>query len=51
MRLADETDHSGVVIYTDQEVSPREMLRAIIRIDEAYPDDLENQTVWLQGWL
>jgi predicted nuclease of predicted toxin-antitoxin system len=51
VRLADKTDHSGVIIYTDQEVSPREVLRAIIRIDEAYTDDLENQTVWLQGWL
>ncbi|MDZ7689334.1 MAG: DUF5615 family PIN-like protein [Halobacteriales archaeon] len=51
VRLADETDHSGVIIYTDQEVSPREVLRAIIRIDEAYTNNLENQTVWIQGWL
>ncbi len=51
VRLAEETDHSGVVIYTDQQRPPREVLKAVIRVDDAYSDDLQNRTVWLEGWL
>jgi len=50
VRLADETEHSGVIIYTDQQRPPREVLGAIIRIDDAYSGDLENRTAWLEGW-
>ena len=46
---ADEVDHLGVIIYTDQKPSPREVLRAIMRVENAYSNDLENRKVWLQG--
>lgn len=51
VRLADETEHTGVIIYTDQRRPPREVLRAVIRIDDAFSGDLENKTVWLGGWI
>jgi len=51
VRLADEKEHSGVIIYTDQKRPPREVLRAVIRIDDAYSGNLKNRTVWLGGWV
>jgi predicted nuclease of predicted toxin-antitoxin system len=51
VRLADEKEHSGVIIYTDQKRPPREVLKAIRDIDDAYSGNLENRTVWLGGWL
>ena len=45
-RLAEELEHSGVMIYNDQELPPREVVRAVVRVDNAYLDSLENQTVW-----
>jgi len=50
-RLAKEFEHSGVMIYNDQELPPREVVRAVIRVDNAYSESLENQKLWLEGWL
>lgn len=47
---ADEVNHAGVIIYTDQKRPPREVLRAIIRVEDAYSGDLQNRKIWLQGW-
>lgn len=51
VELAHEEDHSGVIIYTNQELSPREVIRAVIRIDDMYVDGLENRIEWLEGWI
>lgn len=51
VRLAGELEHSGVMIYNDQKLPPREVVRAVVHVDNAYFDSLENQTVWLEGWL
>jgi len=51
VRLSEEIEHSGVIIYTDQSRSPREILRAIINIEGAYGEEIENKLVWLQGWI
>ena len=48
--LAEETEHAGVVIYNDQDLRTREILRGVVRIDNAY-DSLENQLEWLEGWI
>ena len=51
VRLGGEQEHSGIVIYTSQELSPRQILRAIRRIDETHSDEPVNRIMWLQGWL
>ncbi len=51
VRLAHENEHAGVIIYTDQMRPPREVLKAVRDIDDAYPDNLRNRTIWLRGWL
>ena len=48
--LAEDTEHAGVVIYNDQDLRTREILRGVVRIDNAY-DSLENQLEWLEGWI
>lgn len=48
--LAAEVEQPGIVIYTDQTLPPRDFVRAIIRIDDAY-DALDGQLEWLEGWL
>jgi len=48
--LAEDTEHAGGVIYNDQDLRTREILRGVVRIDNAY-DSLENQLEWLEGWI
>ena len=48
--LAEETEHAGVVIYNDQDLRAREILRGVVRIDNAY-NSLENHLEWLEGWI
>jgi len=48
--LNEETEHAGVIIYNDQDLRTREILRGVIRIDDEY-DGLKNQLEWLEGWI
>lgn len=50
-RLHDEVPHTGIILYNDQELPPRAVVRAVVRIDKAYSVDLTNRIVWLEGWL
>lgn len=44
-------DHAGVVLYTDQKLSPGEFVRAIRRIDRQFsPESIRNVLVWLDSW-
>jgi len=50
-RLAREIEHSGVILYNDQELRPRDVVRAVVRIERAHHDGIENRIVWLEGWM
>jgi len=42
--IAEENKHAGIVIYNNQDLRTREILRGVIRIDDAY-EELDNQLV------
>lgn len=48
-RLAREIEHSGVILYNDQELRPRDVVRAIVRIERGHSNSLDNRTVGLKG--
>ncbi|MFB6283594.1 MAG: DUF5615 family PIN-like protein [Halobacteria archaeon] len=41
--LANETEHSGVVIYTDQELPPRDVVRSVVLAEKAYSGNLKTR--------
>ncbi len=52
VRLADDVDHAGIIMYRQQDHSAREFVRAIKRIDRYLgPAEFENHVEWLEGWL
>ena len=45
-------DHAGLVVYTDQALTPAEFARAIRRVDRQFtPDSIRNELVWLGSWI
>jgi predicted nuclease of predicted toxin-antitoxin system len=48
--LVEDAEHAGVVVYNDQNLRTREILRGVVSIDNAY-DSPENQLEWLEGWI
>ena len=45
-------DHAGLVVYTDQALTPGEFARAIRRVDRQFtPDSIRNELVWLNSWI
>jgi predicted nuclease of predicted toxin-antitoxin system len=52
VQLVERIDHSGVVLYTTQGLTPGNFARGIRRIDRQFaPEDFENTLVWLENWL
>lgn len=49
-RLNDEVEHAGIVVYNDQELQPRSVVRGVVLIDDAY-DELDDRLEWLEGWI
>lgn len=54
VRLADECDHAGVIVYTDRRFlldDPVEAAEAIAEIDRYYsPKEIRNTVEWLDNW-
>ena len=54
VRLADERDHAGIVVYTDRRFlldEPLAAAGAIAEIDRYYsPDEMRNTVEWLDNW-
>ncbi|WP_135364982.1 DUF5615 family PIN-like protein [Halosimplex halophilum] len=50
--FVDRKGHSGVLYYEDQNVSTRELVRAVRMVDDLLPDDaVEGETIFLpDGW-
>jgi len=44
--------HSGVVIYAEQKMTVRHILRGVRRVDRFFDrEEMENDVEWLEGWL
>jgi predicted nuclease of predicted toxin-antitoxin system len=44
-------DHTGLIVYTDQTLTPGEFMQAIRRVDQQFtPDSIRNELIWLSDW-
>lgn len=51
IELDGEYDHAGIVVYSDQALSPGEFVKAVRRLNRRYsPDEMRNELVWLANW-
>jgi predicted nuclease of predicted toxin-antitoxin system len=51
-RLALDSDHAGIIRYSDQNHSPGEFVRALKRIDQHYsPREIRGRVEWLEQCL
>lgn len=52
VRLHDDVDHAGIVMYTTQSLGPDQFVRGLTRMDRYLsPEDLYDSVQWLERWL
>lgn len=52
LRLHDEYDHAGIVLYDDQNMPVTEFIQGIKRIERFVPEEeLRGNVVWLDAWV
>lgn len=52
VRLGRRREHSGVVVYTSQEIPVGTFVGAMRRIDDQFsPETIRNQIIWLDQWV
>lgn len=51
-RLHQRTEHAGIVLYTDQDLSPSDFVRGLVRLDRHFaPEDMRDELQWLDRWV
>lgn len=54
VRMADDYDHAGIIMYTDRRFlidQPTTAVEAVARVNRYYsPDEIRNQVEWLENW-
>lgn len=52
VEYADQMDHAGITIYTNQALSPGAFIRGVTRIDRQFsPEEMQDNVEWLEQWL
>jgi len=52
VRLGRDTEHAGIVYYSQQNHDPGQFVTAIRRIDRYFaPEELHGHIEWLENWL
>lgn len=52
VRLHDQYDHAGLVLYDDQNASVTDFVAGIARLERFVPDEeLRGNVVWLDEWI
>lgn len=52
VEYAEQMDHAGIIIYTNQALSPGVFVRGVTRIDRQFsPEEMQDNVEWLEQWL